>query len=112
MQGSMIQEQKALMDKINQRINILATNCFYTDYIENGKKSGKSMVGGSSAPKTAETSSLNLLTENEIRIQVFHQLQTLFYCKVIYSLKKVLWSFHKKLRPAVVFQQATQAVGG
>jgi len=36
-------------------------------------------------------------------------LQTLFYYKVIYSLKKVLWSFHKKLRPVIVFVEATSA---
>lgn len=96
------------MDKINQRINILATNCFYTDYIENGKKSGATKIASApskNAKMTSKstTSHLNLLTENEIRIQIFHQLQTLFYFKIIYSLKKVLWSFHKKLRPVIVF---------
>ena len=96
MQGSMIQEQKALVDKINQRINLLATNGFYTDYMESGKKQGKTGAA------TAGTSCLMLLVENEIRISVFQQLQMLFYFKVIYSLKKVLWSFHKKLRPVVV----------
>ena len=31
----------------------------------------------------------------------------LFYSKIIYALKKVLWSFHKKLQPVIVIQQAT-----
>ena len=66
MQGTMVQEQRALIDKINQRINTIAGNCFFTDFIENGKKSGKPAAAG------AKTSNLNLLTENEIRIQVLH----------------------------------------
>ena len=51
-----------------------------------------------------KVSSLNLLFENECRLQIFTQMQLNFYYKIVYSLKKVLWSFHKKLQPVIVFQ--------
>ena len=53
-------------------------------------------------------STLDQLTESESRIKVLRQLQNLIYYKVIYGLKKVLWSLHRKLQPVIVFQQAHQ----
>ena len=109
MQGNMVPEQKALLDKINQRVNLIATYSFYP---ENNPAGKKNRSAGSKGPTArGQLSHLNLLTENECRIQVFQQLLVLFYNKIIYALKKILWSFHKKLQPVVVFQQAT-APGG
>ena len=48
-------------------------------------------------------STLDQLTESESRIKVLRQLQNLIYYKIIYGLKKVLWSLHRKLQPVIVF---------
>ena len=52
---------------------------------------------------------LEQLIECEVRFKVLRQLQDLVYYKIIYGLKKVLWSLHKKLQPVIVFQQANKA---
>ena len=105
----MVPEQKALLDKINQRVNMIATHNFFPEM--QGKN--KRPIGICTNVKHAHAmANLKLLTENECKIQVFQQLLQLFYSKIIYALKKILWSFHKKLQPVIVFQQATAAPNG
>lgn len=69
MQGSMIPEQKALLDKINQKVNLIATHCFFP---ENSMANKRQTYQASDASRVkAGITHLNLLTENECKIQVF-----------------------------------------
>ena len=72
----------------------MCKDCFFTYYLEKPKTS-PGTTPAQSTSSSSKASHMSLVQENESRIQIFRQMELAFYYKIIYSLKKILWSLHK-----------------